>query len=72
MYWRYLIVILYSPEGFIYSFVLDPFDGSAGLADKRHVYLPIEVITEAATLTTRGYDHQEPQCRTEPRGKSAF
>lgn len=54
------------PDGFS-----DPFDGSTGLAGERRVYVLVKIITEVATLTTRGYDYQESQCGTEPRGKPA-
>lgn len=54
-------------EGFAYPpGFLDPFYGSTGLADECHVYVLVEITTEVAPLTTRGYGHQEPQCRTEP------
>lgn len=41
------------------AWVSDPFNGSTGLADERHVFVLIEIATEVVTLKTRGYDHQE-------------
>lgn len=43
----------------------DPHDGSTRLASERHVYILIKVIEKIVTLAARGYDHQEPQRRTE-------
>lgn len=49
-----------------YLYALDSFDGSTGLAVERHVYVLVKIVTEVATLATRGHDHQESQCGTVP------